>query len=207
MHTLTRRAFIIVPLAGAALVGFGGAPPVARAQTPDQATAFIEQAGKELTAVVNGGASTEEKQTALREIVDRVVDVDMVARFCLGRFWRTATPEQQKEYLRLFHQVLLKNITVRFGAIQGVTFVVGRATVKDDTVSIATVVTIPNTAPANVEWVVSFATGSPRIIDVVAEGTSMRLTQRSDYASYLSQNNNSVPALLEAMRQQLARPS
>jgi phospholipid transport system substrate-binding protein len=37
---------------------------------------------------------------------------------------------------------------------------------------------------------------------VVAEGTSLRLTQRSDYASYLSRNNNNVQALIDAMRQQ-----
>ncbi len=28
--------------------------------------------------------------------------------------------------------------------------------------------------------------GSPKIVDVIAEGTSLRLTQRSDYASYLA---------------------
>jgi phospholipid transport system substrate-binding protein len=206
MHKPTRRALLATALAGAALIGLGITPPAARAETLEQATAFIDQAGKELIGVVNGTGSTAEKQAKLQRIVDRVLDVNAVARFCLGRFWRTATPQQQQEYLQLFHQVLLKSVTSRLGEYQGVTFVVGRAVPRVESVAVATVVTSPGTAPANVDWIVSFASGGPRIIDVVAEGTSMRLTQRSDYASYLTQHGENVSALLEAMRQQLARP-
>jgi phospholipid transport system substrate-binding protein len=39
---------------------------------------------------------------------------------------------------------------------------------------------------------------------VVAEGTSLRLTQRSDYSSYLSHNGNNVDTLISAMRRQVA---
>ena len=44
--------------------------------------------------------------------------------------------------------------------------------------------------------------GQPRIVDVIAEGTSLRLTQRSDYASFLQRNGNNVAALISAMRRQ-----
>jgi phospholipid transport system substrate-binding protein len=39
---------------------------------------------------------------------------------------------------------------------------------------------------------------------VIAEGTSLRLTQRSDYAAFLSRNGNSVQALIDALKQQAA---
>jgi phospholipid transport system substrate-binding protein len=38
---------------------------------------------------------------------------------------------------------------------------------------------------------------------MLAEGTSLRLTQRDDYYSYLARNNNSVQALIDAMRRQV----
>ena len=82
----------------------------------------------------------------------------------------------------------------------------GRAQARDGGVSVDTVVTRPGSAPTAVAWIVSNASGSPRIIDIVAEGTSLRLTQRSDYGSYLSHNNNNVQALLEAMRRQVSAP-
>ena len=204
---LTRRTLLTTLLAAVALLGIDGLPRFARAQTADQAGAFITQTGKELVAVVNGAGGAADKTAKLQQIVDRDVDADAVARFCLGRFWRSATPDQQKQYLELFRQVLIKNITSKLGDYQGVTFVVGRTTPRDGAIGVATVVTRPGTAPANVEWVVSNASGGPRIIDVVAEGTSLRLTQRSDYASYLARNNNDVRALLAAMKQQLSQPS
>jgi phospholipid transport system substrate-binding protein len=55
-----------------------------------------------------------------------------------------------------------------------------------------------------VQWVVDSSTGSPKIVDVVAEGTSLRLTQRSDYASYLERHGNDIGQLLAALHRQLA---
>jgi phospholipid transport system substrate-binding protein len=201
----TRRTLLTASLATALALALGGPPGRARAQSAELATGFVEQAGKDLTAVINAPGPIAGKQAKMQDIVDRVIDVDSVARFCLGRFWRTASAEQQLQYLALFHQVLMKNITGKLGEFQGVTFVVGRTVARDGEFSVATVVTRPGSAPANVEWVVSTASGAPRIIDVVAEGTSLRLTQRSDYASYIARNGNSVQALLDAMRQQLTQ--
>jgi phospholipid transport system substrate-binding protein len=38
---------------------------------------------------------------------------------------------------------------------------------------------------------------------VIAEGTSLRLTTRSEYSSVVTRNGNNVSALLSAMRQQI----
>jgi phospholipid transport system substrate-binding protein len=206
MDMLNRRALLTATFLSAALLTFTSLPRMGLAQAAD-AAAFVDQAGKDLVAVIDGPGSASDKQAKLRQIVDRIVDVDSVARFCLGRFWRTATPEQQKQYLELFHQMLEKSISSKLGEFQGVTFALGRAVAKEGGVAVSTVVTRPNTAPANVDWVVSTESGSPRIVDVVAEGTSLRLTQRSDYASFLSQHDNSVPALIQAIQQQLAQSS
>ena len=51
----------------------------------------------------------------------------------------------------------------------------------------------------------STQSGGLKIIDVIAEGTSLRLTQRSDYSSYLAHNNNSVQALINALKQQASQ--
>ena len=69
---------------------------------------------------------------------------------------------------------------------------------------VGTVINRPNAPAANVKWVVDTSAGAPKIVDVIAEGTSMRLTQRNDYASYLSQHGNSIDALIAALKKQLA---
>jgi len=133
------------------------------------------------------------------------VDVDGIARFCLGRFWRQATPDQQKRYLAAFHEVLVTNISSKLGEYKGVKLTVQRGRPQDDEAIVTTIVDRPNNPPTNVDWVIEQPTAAPRIIDVIAEGTSLRLTQRQDYASYLTRNNNNVDALINAMQQQTAR--
>jgi phospholipid transport system substrate-binding protein len=177
---------------------------VAHAQSAaDRAAAFVKATGDKLVAVVNGPGSSQQKRQTLTQIIDGAVDVDGVAQFCLGRFWRQASPDQQKRYMTIFHQVLVTNITSKLGEYKGVTFTMGRTEPDGDNAKVDTVVKRPNNPPTNVQWVISNPAGDPKIVDVVAEGTSLRLTQRSDYASYLSHNNYSIDALLSAMQQQV----
>lgn len=176
----------------------------ARAATAaEAATAFIHSTAEKLIAVVNGAGTIDERRKALTPIIDNAVDVNGVARFCLGRFWRQATPAQQQQYLALFHGVLVTNIAVKLGDYRGVKVTIGRAQDRDDGVLVSTVIDRPNNPPSTVQWLIANVATEPKVVDVIAEGTSLRITQREDYASFLSHNGNSVAALLGAMRKQL----
>ncbi|MGH7044427.1 MAG: MlaC/ttg2D family ABC transporter substrate-binding protein [Acetobacteraceae bacterium] len=202
-----RRAFLSI-----ATLLFASGPGVARtaraqsAADTAAATSFIRATGQKLVNAINGTGSAEAKSKALTGIVDRDVDVDGIARFCLGRFWRVATPAERTQYQQLFHHVLVLNVTAKIGDYRGVTVAVGRAVPRAEGVMVATTVTRPGKAPAEVDWLVKQIGGTPKIIDVVAEGTSLRVTQRSDYASFMSRHNDNVAALITALRAQVAQP-
>jgi phospholipid transport system substrate-binding protein len=200
---LTRRLFLTLTGA-AALASIPGVRAFAQ-PAADRASAFVKATGDQLVGIVNGPGSVQEKRRRLQQVIDSAVDVDGVARFCLGRYWRSATSEQQKQYMALFHDVLLNNISGKLGEYQGVRFTVLRTQNREDTQVVNTTVERPNNPPTQVDWIIGEASGSPKIVDVVAEGTSLRLTQRSDYAAYLARNNNNVQSLIEAMRQQVAQ--
>jgi phospholipid transport system substrate-binding protein len=179
--------------------------PHARAQVVEKATAFVQQTGARLVAVVNGSQSAGQKRQAITQILEGAVDVDEIARFCLGRFWRTASADQQKRFVAAFHEVLVTNISSKLGEYQGVKLTVQRGRQQDDQAIVTTEVDRPNNPPTTVDWVIETPATAPKIVDVVAEGTSLRLTQRQDYASYLTRNNNDVNALINAMSQQTAK--
>jgi phospholipid transport system substrate-binding protein len=203
--TTTRRIFLTFSSAAVLGAAFGPHSAARAEAATDSASAFVKSTGEQLVAVVNGAGSIQDKRPKLARIVEAAVDVDGVAKFCLGRFWRTATPEQQKQYMALFHDVLVNSVTGNLGDYQGVRLTVGRTQQREDTQVVTTTVERPNNPPSQVDWVVSQDSGKPKIVDVVAEGTSLRLTQRSDYAAYLSRNGNNVQALIDAMRQQVAQ--
>jgi phospholipid transport system substrate-binding protein len=196
-----RRHFLA---GGVILAGPGLLPHRAHAQAVEKASAFVQQTGDRLAAIVNGAQGVAEKRQALAQILEGSVDIDGIARFCLGRFWRIASPDQQRRFDAAFHEVLVTNISAKFGEYKGVKLVVQRGRQQDDEAIVTTVVERPNNPPATVDWVVEKPASTPKIVDVVAEGTSLRLTQRQDYASYLTRNNNDVDALIGAMKQQTA---
>jgi len=201
--SIPRRLFVLGALAAMPLAG-------ARAQagaSPEAAAAFIQQAGSDLARVVSGAESVRQKRQRVLPFLDRTVDVNGVARFCLGRFWQTATPEQRAEYLRLFRFVLANGVAGRLGDYQegAATVTTGRPEVRPDGISVPTTVTRGSNPPNRVTWLVVSADGGLRIADVIAEGISLRLTQRQDYASFLSHNGDNVGALIRAMAAQVAK--
>ena len=181
-------------------------PGLAQVDT-SRAAAFIQAAGDELVAAINSpGLGAAARQERVAVILRRSVDIEAVGRFVLGRFWRVATPAEQQEYLRLFEMSLIRNLAGRFGEYQGVRFALGRSQSRtEDDALVSTIVTRPGSNPFNLDWRVSEAGGQPKIVDLIAEGTSLRLTQRSEYASVIQRGGGQVAALLTAMRAQAAR--
>jgi phospholipid transport system substrate-binding protein len=174
-----------------------------------RATSFIQATGEELVAAINAaGASVAQRRERVAQILRRAVDVDGVGRFILGRWWRNATAEQQQEYLQLFEQVLIRNLSARFGEFQGVRFALGRTQARtEEDALVSTIVERPGNPAFGLDWRVAEVGGQPKVVDVIAEGTSLRLTTRSEYSSVVTRNGGNVAALLTAMRQQIQQLS
>lgn len=197
---MTRRGFAGLLLGAAAL------PAHAQMDTA-RAAAFIQAAGNELVAVINNaGLPAEVRRQQVAAILRRSVDLEGVGRFVLGRFWRVATPAEQQEYLRLYEESLVRNLAGRFGEFQGVRFELGRTQSRtEEDALVSTTVQRPGQAAFNLDWRIADVGGQPRIVDLIAEGTSLRLTQRSEFASVVTRGGGQVSALITALRQQLGQ--
>jgi phospholipid transport system substrate-binding protein len=201
----TRRTAMTMIGATALLATQPGQLRRAWAQADEQAVAFVRSTSDRLVAVVNSPGSPAEKRRRLQEVIAATVDVDDLARFCLGRFWRIATPDQQTQYMALFHDLLVTEIASHLGEYQGVQVTMGLARTSEDTEIVITMVDRPKNPTTQVDWVVSTASGSPKIVDLLAGGTSMRLTQSADFTAYLSRHQYNIHELVEGMRRQIAQ--
>ena len=110
---------LLFTVSAAALVAGPGLLRPARAQSASAAAAFVKATGADLVQVVNGNGSNEQKAQTLAQVIDLRVDVNGIAKFCLGRFWCTATPQQQQQFLDLFRRVLVLSIDSKMGEYQG----------------------------------------------------------------------------------------
>ena len=178
-------------------------PPRAHAEDEaERASAFIRDAGTRLGEIARRSPTPEGRRALLKPYLDRVVDMTGLARFCLGRFWNQADPAWRQRYVAQFETVILLNVLNRLNSYRdgGSRVVVARGVPVDDGYQVATTVQGGNDPAVRVTWRVSFERGEPRIVDVMAEGISLRVTLRSDFSSYLRQNDNNLDSLFEAMR-------
>lgn len=206
MSTSTRRIFLTAcggMAAGAALLR--GMPRAQAQADVGRASTFIRTVGQDLVAAINDTQlGIAQRRQRVAEILRAAVDIEGVGRFILGRWWRQASPQEQQEYMRLFEETLIRNLSARFGEYQGVRFQLGRTQQRtEDDVLVNTIVERPNSAPFALDWRVAEVNGQPKVVDVIAEGTSLRLTQRSEYSSVIQRNGGRVAALLDAMRRQI----
>lgn len=190
------------------------AAPAVAANTYETAIAtpagkFIQDLGDRALAILaNKGLSADQRNMQFRQMMHDSFDLATIARFVIGRNWYAATPEQQKEYMHLFEELVVKTYSDRFALYTGEGFRVRAITPEGDRDYIVNSdITHPDgSPPTSVDWRVRQKDGKLGIIDVVVEGVSMSVTQRQEYASVIERNGGNIDGLLDVMRQHLQEP-
>ncbi len=195
-RAVSRRGFLfaIVVLS----MGFGD---FAAAAVPSGAASrFIRGLGDETVATLSApGFDQEARAARFRGLVRQGFDLAFIGRFALGRHWRQATAAQRAEYSRLFGDYLLKTYTARFGGYAGQTMaVVSERPAGTKDVVVSTLINHPYGPPIAADWRVRTTGGRYRIIDLVVEGVSMVVTQRSEFAAVIQRHG--LRGLLDELR-------
>jgi ABC-type transporter MlaC component len=73
--------------------------------------------------------------------------------------------------------------------------------VQAEQTEVPTIVKVGVAPPAHITWFVNMHGERPRILDVAAEGISLRATERSDLMGYLSQHGGDLDGLIAVLRQ------
>ncbi|MFT9258948.1 MAG: ABC transporter substrate-binding protein [Acetobacter sp.] len=172
------------------------------ARAAQDSKAFVQTFGNTLVSIVNSPIPMSEKKVKILPLVQQNVDIDAIGRYCMGRYWKLATPDQRKTYLSLFHDVLVNTIIDKLGAYRGVTFTLGAVSKQGDEDAVQTTLMLPQQPPADVKWIVSYAAGAPKVVDMIGEGASLRNTERDSYAAFIGRNGGDVATLIKALQKQ-----
>jgi phospholipid transport system substrate-binding protein len=191
----------------AGFVVFGATPARAQQMDINRATAFVDRAGQDLVSAINDPRlNLTQRRDRVASILRNAIDIEGTGRFILGRYVRQASPAELQDYLRLFDEIIIRNLSARFGEYRGVKFSLGRSQQRtEEDALVSTLVERPNTPAFTLDWRVAEINGQPKVVDMIAEGTSLRLTTRSEYAAVIQRNGGRVASLLDAMRGQIAQ--
>jgi phospholipid transport system substrate-binding protein len=163
-------------------------------------------AGEGVLLLEDRSAPPASRAERFRGLLDKYFATDAIARWVLGRYWGQFSPQQQREYRRLFEDLVVYGYVKRFGEYTGERLRITRSVA--DSPSQATVFSeIDRPAggqPVHVDWRVGAREGVYRITDVVVENVSLSQTWRSDFSSVIQQGGGTA-ALLQSLHDRTAQ--
>lgn len=164
---------------------------------------FVQNVTSEgIEQIINANVSQQEKDKRFEKLFNSALDLDFIGKFVLGRYWRTSTPAQRKEFIKLYRELNIKTWSKRFDEFKGKSFVFNGTTPSNSAgqVYVNTTVDLGEGEPAKVVWRVREVNGDFKIIDIVIENVSLAITARNEYAGFIKNNAGGVEALIKDLR-------
>jgi phospholipid transport system substrate-binding protein len=196
-------------LAAGALAGLAAVSPAGAAPSDGAARLIDELARQTIDIVADKGLDRAARAEKLLALLDKGFDGDTISRFVLGNHWRTATDAEKREFMEVFREFTALSYAKRFEAYSGQKLeILG---IRDQTTDkgkrkamVQSELTRSDGTPVKVDWRVREAGDGWRIYDVVVEGVSMLLTQRSEFTAVIQQQGG-MSGLLQQLRKRTAR--
>jgi phospholipid transport system substrate-binding protein len=197
-----RRAFV-AGLALFAAASVAAVPWIAASANTSaaQARELIENLTRQaLTILRTEKGDLAEREQKFRTVLTEYFAMQSISRRVAGKHWQSMSPDQQKEFMTLFSEWVLKTYSRRLGGYKGEEIAIEKASaVSDDTVLVQTRVSSEK-RKNKVDWrVVAEDAGKPKIVDVSVDGVSMLVAQKSEVSSIIK--NKGVDGLITTLRQ------
>ena len=206
---LTRRALLHClcgGVLGAVVLSVHPAP--SRADQAAEASAFLMSlTDRAIGQLTDASIPADERKNRFRTLFKENFDIPTIGRFVLGRFWRSASEAEQREFLTVFEDVMVERFAPQFAGYAGTQFQIGaiREVPEDNQLMVSSTVAPPNAEVAQVDWRLRNDGGVFKVLDVIAQGVSMALTLRSEYGSVLKNSGGKIDALIALLRERTAK--
>ena len=157
----------------------GGAPL-------EQIKSGVERA----TAVLNDSKlSSESKKSELRRALYPKFDFTDMAKRSLGSHWQRRTPEEQKEFVKLFTELIESAYMSNLDAYQGEKVVVAGEKQEQDVAQVDTKIITKKGEEFMVNYRLHQAGGDWKIYDVIIENISLVNNYRSQFNRVIAQSS------------------
>ena len=145
-----------------------------------------------------------EKEQFIEKIALENVDIDALALYTLGELRKTSEKQDVKNYQIVFEKYFLKSLTSRLSDYSTSIFEVVSSDKKSSNYTIISSVVIPKdgSPKIKIDWrIYTKNPEKPLIRDLIVEGLSLARTQKEEFASILSSNNNDIKILIAKLEE------
>ena len=167
---------------------------------PKQFIAEIVEEAKKILVATN---SKEIKATKLAEIALKTADIKGIGFYTLGKYRKSLSEEQLKEYAILFEKYFLKSFTSRLSDYSDPKIeVLSAEIINPKYTMVKSILLATEKKPeVKIDWrVYTKDSENPLIRDLIVEGLSLARTQKEEFASVIESNNGDVTKLFETLK-------
>ena len=188
-------------------------PSAAAAQSTsaDEAEAFVQDNARAvintLQALNEGERALEDVREEFRARIDELADVERITNFVLGRYRRTASPDELEAFRQTFREYAISVYETELTNYAGQTLTVTGSVTRrpGDYVVRSEVTGGPEGRTYDVNWRVLEEDGALQVVDAQVFGVWLAQTQREQILSIIGNNQGDVSAATEALNARLDR--
>lgn len=187
--------------AGAVALGLGLFAAAPQSRATEDPGAFVGSLGTKAIQMLEPSIPSEQRVIGFRRLFQDDFDVSGIGRFALGRYWRSATLQEQQEFLALFRDFTVQVCSTRLGEYGGAGFRVTGSRADGDETVVTSEVRRAGGGAIRIDWHLVNRAGQYKVTDLNLGGLSMKVAERNQFASWIQQNDGRVDSLLAVLRQ------
>ncbi len=194
---LTRRSFIAngVTAGAVALV-----PSSALALTDAQAKRLVDRVVKDINKVIASGRPVGAMISEFERIFVKYGDVPIIARSALGADARSLSKSQLAAYTQAFQGYISRKYGKRFNEFVGGRIEVQEARKVKSFHEVRSIAYLRGESPFEVNFLVSDRSGKNKFFDMIIEGISLRLSEKSEIGAMLDRRKGKFDLFLQDLK-------
>ena len=173
---------------------------------------LIKNTVQEVMAVIK---QDKDIQAGDRKKITALVDAKVLPHFdfarmtqlAVGKYWRSATPEQKQALVTEFRNMLVRTYTKVFTVYrdQSVEVKPSRMAAGDTEVTVKTVINKPGSQPIPVDYEMKIGADGWKVFDISIEGVSMVMSYRGTFASQIQEGG--IDGLIKTLSDKNTNPA
>ena len=169
----------------------------------DPGSYVMEMTTNAINTLTDKSISQNEKESQFGKLFDKNFDIPSISRFVLGKYWKQASLDQKKKFIKAFRNYVVKTYSSRFNEYSGEKLkLVNYENEKNPKIFLVHTILERQDAPViKVDWRIGKKKDRFVILDIIIEGISLAITQRSEFVSVIDQNEGSIDQLISLLKE------
>ena len=169
-----------------------------------EADVFVQSTVNRASKVLSEDISKDQKIDELKIIAKETVDIKGIGFYTLGSIRKNLNDNQKQEYEKLFEEYFLKSFSSRLSEYTNPEInVMSKEVLSENYTIVNSLLKGTSERPEiKIDWrIYTKNPENPLIRDLIIEGLSLARTQKEEFASILSSNDNDIKALFRTLKE------